>query len=252
MIEIFRIVLFLASLGLIGLGACLAYKNETKNAGLALGSGIFLLFFVFLPEFEKFKGLGFEAKLKEKIKEADEALERLREFAPSIASMVMSIMNRQGRWVGPVPRNNQYEFIENVKKQLTEMGISKDQIENILESTHKQIEFDMAVDLLNEPVHILDAKMNTISEIPDKNEFINKRTQFLKELQKTHDEWDIDRDRKKYERKMIILVQGCELLEDREKSEIISHIQEDIIDLEEYQVRRSFRRRDVWFSKSPS
>ncbi|MHB8544258.1 MAG: hypothetical protein ACYC9S_09715 [Leptospirales bacterium] len=252
MVVVFRIVLFLASLSLIGLGACLAYKNETKSAGLALGSGIFLLFFVFLPEFAKFKGLGFEAILKEKIQEADKTLERLREFAPSIASMVMSIMNRQGRWVGPVPRKDQYEFIENVKKNLMEMGISKDHVEKILENTHNQIEFDMAFDLLNEPVHALDKKMNAMPETSEKNEFVKNRNQFLNELQKTREEWVIDRDTRKYEQKMIDLVQGCGLLDGREKEEINIQIQEDTKDLEEYQHKRTFRRGDVWFSKGPS
>ena len=102
MIVFFRIVLFLSSLGILGLGAWLAYKNNAESSGVMVGSGIFLLFFVFLPEFEKFKGLGFEAKLKEKIKEADEALERLREFAPLIASILFQMLNRLGRWSKPI------------------------------------------------------------------------------------------------------------------------------------------------------
>ena len=50
---------------------------------------------------------------------------------------------------------------------------------------------------------------------------------------------------------MIDLLQGCELLDGREKNEINSQIQEDAKDLEEYQLKRSFRRRDVWFSEDP-
>jgi hypothetical protein len=252
MIVLFRIVLFVTALGMIILGACLAFKNEPESAGIGVGSGIFLLFFVFLPEFEKFKGLGFEAKLKEKIKEADEALERLREFAPLIASMLFQMLNRLGRWSGPISRQGQFEFVENVKKQLKTMGISNDQIERLLEDTHKQIEFDMAFDLMNEPVHVLDTKMNVMPETPEKSEFIRNRNLFLEELQKIRKEWVTYRNTKRYELKMIDLVQGCELLDDREKNEINFQTQENAKDLEEYQLKRSFRRRDVWFNKGPA
>lgn len=251
MVVLFRIVLFVTALGMIILGACLALKNEPESAGIGVGAGIFLLFFVFLPEFEKFEGLGFKGKLRKKIKEVDEALERLREFAPLIASMLFQMLNRLGRWSGPISRQGQFEFVENVKKQLKTVGISNDQIEKLLEDTHKQIEFDIAFDLMNEPIHVLDSKMNAMPETSEKSEFMTNRNRFLEELQKTRKEWIIDRDTKKYELKMIDLFQGCELLDGREKNEINSQIQEDAKDLEEYQLKRSFRRRDVWFSEDP-
>ena len=48
---------------------------------------------------------------------------------------------------------------------------------------------------------------------------------------------------------MIDLVQECELLDMGEKENIIFQIREDTKDLEEYQLKRSFRRREVWFNK---
>lgn len=251
MIISFRIVLFATALGMLILGAFLAFKNEPESAGIGVGAGIFLLFFVFLPEFEKFEGFGFKGKLRKKIKEVDEALERLREFSPLIASMLFQMLNRLGRWSGPISRKGQFEFIENVKEQLKTMGISDDQIEKLLEETHKQIEFDMAFDLMKEPIHVLDAKMNAMPDSPERSEFVSRRNRFLEELRKTREEWVTDCDTKKYEQRMIDLVQGCDLLDDREKSETIPLIQEDTKDLEEYQHRRSFRRREVWFNKGP-
>ena len=126
-----RTILFISAISLLTLGAFLAYKNNTGSATSAFGFGILVLFFAFIHEFQKFKGFGIEAELREKIREADDTIKKLRDIALPLAAINLRMLNRLGRWSGPISRKDRFEFVDSIGKELKGLGISDRQLDEL-------------------------------------------------------------------------------------------------------------------------
>lgn len=85
--------LTIAGLAALGIGTYWLYQENT-SAGLAgLGAGLMLLFAATIDRFELIKGLGMEARTRfnQKINEAEQLLEHIRELAASTGSSLIDL-----------------------------------------------------------------------------------------------------------------------------------------------------------------
>lgn len=83
--------------------------NDTALAATALSAGLVFLLTATINRFEFFKGWGIEAKtrqLHQKIHQADDALQRLRELTETIVAVLINLNSKTGRWnLSPTPRD---------------------------------------------------------------------------------------------------------------------------------------------------
>lgn len=139
-LNIFGFIFLICSTFVFGL------KGMSVEMGIAVaGSGV-LLAFINLEQFSKFKGAGFEAELKNTIKEANVTIENLREVAkPLIRTQLVTLANT-GRWGNGSFRKNHELF-----DQLNELQSKFEVVGADLEQAKKQYlnihAWDMVSDL---------------------------------------------------------------------------------------------------------
>ena len=272
-----RTILFISAISLLTLGAFLAYKNNTGSATSAFGFGILVLFFAFIHEFQKFKGFGIEAELREKIREADDTIKKLRDIALPLAAINLRMLNRLGRWSGPISRKYRFEFVDTIGKELKGLGISDRQLDELNAETHTfnendllhevgagiysvfkakidraQLDMDNAMMNIKEPLQgkgVLDP--SSMIQLNEKTrvhqelvETINKLTGDIRLI---GENWKEDGNSELLEMNIISIIQGCPLLSSEEKDSISREIKERIKDLTYYREHHSFRREDIWF-----
>jgi hypothetical protein len=88
-------------LALILMAAALYLSFNEGDTGIVIvnyGAGFMCLFLASSSKFKRFKGLGIEAELRDKIDEADKLLSQLGALVTPIAEMVFSMTARLGRW----------------------------------------------------------------------------------------------------------------------------------------------------------
>ena len=85
----------------LAVGTWSAFNGQTAIAATSLTAGLVLLFAATIDRFESLKGLGIEAKtrqLDQKIEQADDALERLKELAELTGATFVDLSSKMGRW----------------------------------------------------------------------------------------------------------------------------------------------------------
>lgn len=272
-----RTILFIFATSLLTLGAFLDYKNNTGSATSAFGFGILVLFFAFIHEFQKFKGFGIEAELREKIREADDTIKKLRDIALPLAAINLKMLNRLGRWSGPISRKNRFEFVNTIGKELKGLGISDSQLDELNAETHTFNENDLLHEVEFGINSVLKTKIdsarfdmdNAMMDIqkplqgigvmdPSAMIQVNEKNSTHQELLETAnnltgnislnvERWKQNGNSELLEKDIISIIQECSFLSSEEKDSISIEIKERIKDLTYYREHHSFRREDVWF-----
>ena len=272
-----RTILFISAISLLTLGAFLAYNNNTGSATSAFGFGILVLFFAFIHEFQKFKGFGIEAELREKIREADDTIKKLRDIALPLAAINLKMLNRLGRWSGPISRKNRFEFVDTIGKELKGLGISDRQLDELNAETHTFNENDLLHEVGGEIYSVLKAKIDRAQFDMDKAMMdiknplqgkgaldptamiqLNEKTRIQQKLIETitklqndirliGENWKEDGNSELLEKNIISIIQGCPLLSSEEKDSVDRKTKERIKDLVHYRKSHTFRRESVWF-----
>lgn len=127
--------LFAGGVSALAIGAFSAIQGEATLAGIAWGAGVLLLLGATIDRFESLKGLGIEAKTRQiddKLAQADEALERIRELAELVGTNLVFLHSKIGRWGGPSAAEG-YVIAQEVKENLTRIGSSESTIRTALE-----------------------------------------------------------------------------------------------------------------------
>jgi len=93
-------VVALLSIGAFLLALYLAYHDQVAAAGVCIAAAILPILFSQLPFLEYLKILGLEAKLRERVSEADAIISNLKRIASVSAEQMFSQVATAGRWGG--------------------------------------------------------------------------------------------------------------------------------------------------------
>ncbi|WP_170513149.1 hypothetical protein [Ruegeria atlantica] len=135
-------VLLLLALVTFGLMVWHLWFDRTASAGTAAAIGFGLLLFRILPDLESFQILGLQAKLRERIAEADELLNQLRQITAAqsrVAMLTLAYSNRMGG-MSNSEKNQTYEAL---LQRLREVGLEKGEIALIVEPVLRMISRDL-------------------------------------------------------------------------------------------------------------
>ncbi len=88
------------SIGAFVLGLYLAYQNKVSAAGVCVAAAILPIIFTQLPFVEYLKIPGLEAKLRERVNEADAIIAKLKRIASVSAQQLFTQAALAGRWGG--------------------------------------------------------------------------------------------------------------------------------------------------------
>ena len=265
-----RTILFISAISLLTLGAILAFKNNTESATSVFGSGILVLFFAFIHEFQKFKGFGIEAELREKIREADDTIKKLRDIALPLAVINFKMLNRLGRWSGPISRKNRFEFVNTIGKELKELGIPDSQLDELNAETHTFNENDLLHEIGSAIYSVFKVKIdqiqldikeplqgkgaldpNAMIKLNEKNSIhqnlVDTVNEITSNIRLMGEDWRKNGNPDLLEKGIILIIQECSLLSSEEKDSISTETKERIKDLTYYRKHHSFRREDIWF-----
>ena len=141
-----RLALFLISISISFIATCLAITGNTSGAATCYVAAMLFLVFSNIDRFTSFKGLGFEANIREldnKIKEADAILKQLKSLSTFASRAVVDLTNKTGRLGGAISSKERYQYITEVSEHLEEMGIAKSEIRKTLTSWVFYSTFDL-------------------------------------------------------------------------------------------------------------
>lgn len=251
-----RVLLFIASLGQLFVGTRLAMEDKTASSTVTYTAGFVCLFFVFLSEFSKFKGFGLEAELREKIKEADEALQQLRKVSLPVSEMLFTMAARFGRLGSPIPREDRYRIMQEIESELAQLGVTKEEIEKSKHDWHRFNMRDEGKPIYAKVRQKLDAKLQEVEErsgrfpqpITDHSGWnqlcaeraarIHEREELVQIMQSS----DWLGMPKKYEQ----FINTCSAFTDTDRQELFNELKEEFEDVRYYAKDHTFRRLENW------
>lgn len=149
----------------IGLGTWSAYKAESTLAVTFLAAGLILLLAATIDRFESLKGWGIEArtkKLDEKISQADQALDQLRQVAELATAAIIRLDTGNGR-AGIVPvASESYTLAQKSIETLRALHSKPEQIQQIVRPWVSMMCADLASALIHPLHNIIQRKANEI------------------------------------------------------------------------------------------
>lgn len=160
-------LLFLAGTSNLFVGTISAARGSAPLAATCLTAGLVLLFAATIDRFELLQGLGMKAqtrKLDEKLEEASDALQRLRELAELAGSALIDLNSRSGRWVSPPSPGDQYAFGQSVKLTLEALGCNAAVINGRLAPWARVMCQDLAFALTDDLRDALKTKLGNIAQ----------------------------------------------------------------------------------------
>lgn len=139
--------LLAAGLANLVAGTWAAFNDSAAVAATSLTAGLVLLFAATIDRFESLKGLGIEAKtrqLDQKIGQANDALQRLREMTEITGSALVDLNSKIGRWSSaPGPRES-IELAERVRQIMKSLGSDESVVAAALRPWAQTLCLDMA------------------------------------------------------------------------------------------------------------
>lgn len=257
----FRIALGLAGFLLLGAGAFVALQGEAAAAGAVFAAAIVCLIFAFLPAFKRFKAFGVEAELKAKIEEADELLARLRGVMVPFSEMLLSTTARMGRWSSGMPRDKKLELIRQIEAELIQCGVTSAQLERAKADWHFFNVFDLSgpaiqriSDVLHRKLNERNAEMNSVPQ-PIRPEMMERFNSLHARAGVAHaaiEELNAMQQQAAdpmLATRLRAFVTDSSLLEESEKSVLLTSIRDELDDVQHYIDHKEFRRLSVWLAE---
>jgi hypothetical protein len=254
-----RKTLFGFALLMLCMGTALSYFDKVGGAVATYTAAFLCLVFVYLSEFELFKAFGAEARLRKKINEADEILQRLREVTLPIAELLFAINARVGLWSAPVPRRDSYRIMKQIEEELRLIGVRPEGLEKARREYDRRNIFDLTRPLIKGFTNALDAKKKgkriesenfTKPVSADKQQNYMKLQEerarldsFRKDLEKFYQIEEVDTLPSAIDDS----IKKCEFLIEEEKEDLFTRYREEMDDLKYYIKHHDFRRLETWF-----
>lgn len=122
----------------------LLWQDRTSSAGVAVALSFGAVLFRVLPTLESFEILGLKAKLRERIEEADEVLEKVKRVA-SIATKA-AVMNAtwSNRW-GGMSFDKQSALLDEQARELAALGVTSETIDDVKRPALTMLSYDLAL-----------------------------------------------------------------------------------------------------------
>ena len=142
-----NLILFIAGTVNLFAGTRAVFLRDTALAGTALTAALVLLLAATIDRFESLKGLGIEAKTKkldQKIEQAEETLERLREVAELSGAALITLNSKVGRFDGAPSPEESYKLAQKIRRILVSLGFSNKEMLRSLEPWLKVFFMDLA------------------------------------------------------------------------------------------------------------
>lgn len=110
--HVVNCVVALLSAGAFVLGLYLAYQDKVAAAGVCVAAAVLPILFSQLPFVEYLKILGLEAKLRERVNEADSIVAKLKRIASVSAEQLFTQAALAGRWGGEALASKQERAVQ--------------------------------------------------------------------------------------------------------------------------------------------
>ncbi len=243
-------------------GVVLSFLNRTGGSFLTYGAALFCLFFVYLPQFEWFKGFGLQGKLREKLGEADVLIQRLRSISVLIAETLFTLMARMGRLGPTIPRRTSYRIMKQFENELRTNGVSSDEIEAAKRDWHRFVMFDLAYEpvlkrideLLREKIRAKDGEVTSYRSPIDASDatykkIVDERNQMYACQKRIKDLYDLEKVQGLNAGTIEALVNDCPAFREDEKKALLSDMRPEIEDLDFYAKNHEFRRLEKWLEE---
>ncbi|MBP1924575.1 hypothetical protein J2Z76_000428 [Sedimentibacter acidaminivorans] len=106
-------------------GIILGFMGKPTEMGLSIASGCLFCVFLNLDKFTKFKGAGFEAELKQTIKEAEVTIEKMRNLMKPIIIFTYNQLTYNDR-MGGIPINKINTLFTDINSIVQELSLNDD------------------------------------------------------------------------------------------------------------------------------
>jgi len=244
-------ILFITTLGLLICGTMLSFKGQSGSATATYGVVILCLIFSSLHEFEWFEGFGVKAKLDKKIKEADDAINKLKEIAIPFSELLLTQTARSGRLGTMIKRRERYRLVKDIEKPLLALGVTKQELEKIKNDWYL---FDLCSPIWDNLKLVLDTKLTekranlpigNIAEAHKLNEEIRQLEVFKENLKKIAYQNNLHSTYQDY----VNFINNCSVFNQEENEKLLKENSDLIADLKHYCENHGFRRLEHWFKK---
>lgn len=141
--KLIKVIMFALAFIFILLGLYKIVLSNNVDATLSLTAGFILIFLTNIEHIESLKGLGLEAKLRQRINEADALITQLQNISLPLSEMLFTVMVRSGRH-GRMTRTEEHMYVERVASQLKSLGIDDETIEVSKKGVYYFYALDMA------------------------------------------------------------------------------------------------------------
>lgn len=244
-------ILFITTLGLLICGALLSFKGQSGSATATYGVAILCLIFSSLQEFEWFEGFGVKAKLDKKIKEADDAINKLKEIAIPFSELLLTQTARSGRLGTMIKRRERYRLVKDIEKPLLGLGVTKQELEKIKNDWYR---FDLCNPIWDNLKVSLEAKLTekranfstvNIAEAHKLHEEMRQLEAYKENLKKIAYQNNLHSTYQDYAN----FINNCPAFDQEEKEKLLRENTDLIADLKYYCENHDFRRPEHWFKK---
>jgi len=169
-------VIFLLGILLILLGAINASIEKVTGGLACFATGIAL---IMLCRFnvDSLKIFGLEAKLQNKIDEAERILDRLRGISIPVSEIAISVASKTGRTPEKISRRELHRYIETINHELNEIGVTSEKIEEIKRGWYSITSIEMAQIILITTRDCLEENISNLLQGLQENDFSFERTQ---------------------------------------------------------------------------
>lgn len=252
---------------LSGVAACFwvtgiwnAFLNQPASAVALLAAGFICLFFMYMPNFKRFKAFHLEAEMRDKIEEVTDVLEKLKALLSPIAELLFTTVAREGRMGSRLSNRESYQLMERIETELQSIGMTDKEITKTKKDWHRFNMMDLFFPIYRDLQKVLLEKQAAQGKVTGSFKTIgdHNRAEFEAERQKAS-EISVEEERLRgflKPREMGVAAQrirdfihDSKCLSDDEKKAIISRNQDYINDLEFYGKNLKFRRLDAWFGE---
>lgn len=120
----------------------LALIDKASAASVTAAMSAGMMAFIYLPIFESVDAFGFHAKIRNEIDRAEQLLHQIRSNAEVSAKILLEQMAWSGRW-GSVKLGRRHDLISALTENLSEMGITPEAIDELLEPVLAFIGLDL-------------------------------------------------------------------------------------------------------------
>ncbi len=152
---------------ILAVATILAFQGKPTEMGLTTLLGAIVMAFLNIDKIESFRGAGFEARMKQVVSEANDAIEKTRELGAVLARQNLDSIALQGRFEG---NNKIYEDVQRrdeIVLRLRELGVAENKIDEATQEFNQHVERNQAARIRNMILERQDIPTTTGQEVKD-------------------------------------------------------------------------------------